>query len=132
MQKQQQSSVTVLDVCRKVREQRGWGTREASFMQSVTPAEYESAIRSATGADLKLLLLQSMNFFKNPSQYDAPFGSATKSFLAACQAIVQREPDSRLGKLVRDVFNDAGKDSDLAVPAPVAVTTSAPPQAAAL
>jgi len=129
MQKRQQSSVTVLDVCRKVREQRGWGTREESFMQSVTPADYETAIRSATGADLKLLLLQSMIFFKNPSQYDAHFGSANKSFLAACQAIVQREPDSRLGKLVRDVFDNAGKGSELTVPAAAAVPAVVAPVA---
>lgn len=91
-------------------------------MQSVTPADYEAAIDAATGADLKLLLLQSMAFLQNRSAYDSRFGGATQSFLEACQTIVQRTPSTRLCVLIRDLFRGAGKESELA--APVAVVAA--------
>ena len=120
VQARQQSAVTVLDVCRRVREGHGWGTREETLMKSITPADYEAAILAATGADLKLLLLQSMDFLKNPGRYDSRLGGATQSFLDACQAIVQRGPGGRFSALIRDLFRDAGMESNLATPDPAA------------
>ena len=131
-QLRRQSMVTLLDVCRRVREDRSWGTREEALMRSLTPTDYESAIRSATGADLKLLLLQSIGFLKNRGMYDAHFGNATQSFLDACQAIVQRDPGARLSGLIRDAFKDAGKEPDLTAPTtPAARAAPAPSEAAA-
>ncbi|MDV7211348.1 P-loop NTPase fold protein [Azotobacter beijerinckii] len=116
-QARQQSTVTLLEVCRRVREDHGWGTREEILMKSVTPADYESVIRATTGADLKLLLLQSMDFLKNRGMYDSHFGGATQSFLDACQVIVQRDPDIRLSRLICNLFREAGMEPELTAPA---------------
>jgi len=125
-QARQQSSVTLLEVCKTIREDSGWGTRETYLMKSVTPADYQAAIRAATGADLKLLLLQSRHFLKNRGMYDSHFGSATQSFLAGCQAIVQSEPGERLSSLIRDLFNDAGMESELTASTMVAAPVGGP------
>ncbi|QQE89287.1 NTPase KAP [Azotobacter chroococcum] len=116
VQARQQSTITLLEVCRRIREEHGWGKREEILMKSVTPADYEAVIRAAKGADLKLLLLQSMDFLKNRNMYDSHFGGATKSFLEACQAIVQHDPDIRLSWLIRNLFRDAGMESELTAP----------------
>jgi hypothetical protein len=108
-----QSNATLLDVCRKVRDEHGWGRREETLMKSATPADYEAAILATTGADLKLLLLQSMDFFRNRGMYDSHFGGATQSFLEACRAIVAREQGSRIARLIRDLFRDAGIETEL-------------------
>lgn len=112
-QAKQQANVTVLDVCRKVRIDRGWGPGEDDLMRSVTAVEYEAAIRGATGEDLRLLLLQSMDFLKSRSNYEAHFGDAMSKFLEACQSIVRQEPNSRLSAVIRVLFKDSGMESDL-------------------
>jgi hypothetical protein len=113
MQAQTQSRTTLLEVCRKVHIDHGWGTREELLMRSATPALYEQAIRAATGADLKLLLLQSADFLKNRRTWTETFGDAPQSFLSACRIIAQDSNAARLGRLIRDVFRDAGMGSEL-------------------
>jgi len=118
-----QSSATLLEVCRRVRNDQAWGSRETTFMRSITPAEYESAILNAKGPDLKLLMLQSMDFLRNRRTYDDQFGGSSQSFLDACRAIVNRNEETRLETLIRDVFRDAGLGAELAP----AVAASLPP-----
>jgi len=112
-QAKQQANVTVLDVCRKVRVDRGWGSGEEALMRSVTAAEYEAAIRGVVGKDLRLLLLQSMDFLKSRTTYEAHFGDAMSKFLDACRSIVRQEPNSRLSAVIRELFKDSGRESDL-------------------
>lgn len=107
-QVRQRSNATVLEVCRTVRDNGAWGDREKLFMRSVTPADYEAEILATTGTDLKLLLLQSMDFLKNRHIYDSHFGGATQSFLEACRTIVTRDPGSRFAKLIRGVLQSGG------------------------
>ena len=109
----QQLRVTVLDVCRKVSTHHGWGEREKRCMRAVTPQVYEAAIRSATGDDFRVLMLQSMDFLKNGEAYAQSFGDAPQAFLAACRSIVRQERENRLGQLVRAVFNSAGMGGSL-------------------
>jgi hypothetical protein len=131
IQARKQSSATLLEVCRKINDDQSWGARETELMKSVTPAAYEAAILTAQGPDLKLLMLQSMDFLKNRSTWDEQFGGATQSFLDACRSIVERDKGTRLGRLVRDLFRDAGIE-DLLAPgvgssaAPAASQSSAP------
>lgn len=113
LQARQQSTATVLEVCRRVRDDSAWGKREEMLMKSVTPMGYEAAIRAASGGDLKLILLQSMDFLKNRGMYDTHFGGGIQSFLEACRAIVAREPGSRMTRLIRDLFRDAGIEGQL-------------------
>jgi hypothetical protein len=113
IQARQQSTATLLEVCRGVREDHGWGSRDETLMKAVTPAEYEAAILTASGANLKLILLQSMDFFKNRGMYDSHFGGATNSFLEACRAIVTGQSGSRTAGLIRDLFRDAGLEAEL-------------------
>lgn len=124
----QQSTATLLEVCRRVSEDQSWGSREDSLMRSITPADYEAAITAATGHDLKLILLQSMDFMKNRNAYEGSFGSGIESFVVACRAIVHREPDSRLGRLVRELFSDAGMESVLVLPAVAEAVLAVEPQ----
>ncbi|SEP48778.1 hypothetical protein SAMN02990966_07123 [Rhodospirillales bacterium URHD0017] len=108
-----QSGATLLEVCRTVRDGHGWGRRERTFMQSVSPADYETTIIATTGSDLKLLLLQSMDFLKNTNLYGTDFGGSGQSFLEACRRIVAREQGSRIAKLIYNVFRDAGIETQL-------------------
>lgn len=104
----QHTGVTILDVCQKVSRENGWGEREKRRMRAATPQDYEAAIRGVTGADFRLLLLQSMSFLKHRGAYAESFGDAAQSFLAACRSIVRREPEGRLAQLVRAIFNSEG------------------------
>jgi len=115
------SALTSLpEVCRKVSEEHGWGTREEAFMKRVTPADYEVAILSARGKELKLLLLQSMDFVKNKGVYEPHFGGALDAFVAACRSLLQRQDvDARWKSLITDLFRDAGRESDLSPPGKV-------------
>lgn len=107
VQARHQSTATLVEVCRKINRDHGWGDREMTFLRSVTPADYEAAIRAATGSDLKVLLLQGIDFVKNKAMYSVPFGRAPECFLDACRAIVRDAPDGRLAGLVRSVFQGA-------------------------
>lgn len=129
IQGRQQTNVTLLQVCQKVRNDHGWGQRETNYMRSVEPRDYEAAIRSVTGGDLKLVLLQSMDFLKNRANYDPHFGGATQSFLDACRAIVLGDPNARIGRLIHDLFRDAGLEAQLIVPAAVIVPANTAPPA---
>jgi len=120
VQARRQSTVTLLEVVRSIRDSSGWGSREATFMKSVTPAHYEEVILATTGADLKLLLLQSVGFFKNPGNYESHFGGAAQSFVKACREIVACMPDSRIAKLIRLVFRDSGIEAELTPAAKIA------------
>ena len=82
-------------------------------MKSVTSADYEAAILAETGANLKLILLQSMDFFKNRGMYATHFGRATQSYLEACRVIVAREPSSRIAGLILRLFRDGGIEAEL-------------------
>jgi hypothetical protein len=118
VQARKQSNATLLEVCRRVRDDHAWGRREETLMKSATPAEYEAAILAATGVDLKLVLLQSMDFLKNRGMYDGHFGGATQSFLEACRTIVAREQDPRFAGLIRDLFRSAGIEAELSAAGP--------------
>lgn len=108
-----QSSATLLEVCRKIRDDSGWGSRETTLLKAVSPADYEAAIIATTGADLKLLLLQSMDIFRNPDVYEGHFGGAGRSFLEACRGIVASKQGTRLAQLIRLLFRDAGREAEL-------------------
>lgn len=109
----QQTTATLLEVCRKVREDRSWGVREETFMKSVAPATYEASILAETGANLKLILRQSMDFLNNRSAYDSHFGGATQSYLHACREIVARDPSSRIARLIIDLFRNSDFEPEI-------------------
>lgn len=114
LQARHNASTSLPEVCRKVSEEHAWGTREEAFMKGVTPQDYEAAILSARGKDLKILLLQSMDFVKNKGVYEASFGGALDAFVAACRSLSQRQGvDARWKSLITDLFRDAGRESDL-------------------
>lgn len=113
MRARHQSTTTLLEVCRRVGHDHSWGEREEAFMKAITAVDYEAAIVAARGADLKLILLQSMEFFTKRGTYEAHFGRGIQSFLEACRAIVTRDPGSRMSRLIRILFRDAGIESDL-------------------
>jgi hypothetical protein len=129
VQTRTQSTATIIEVCRRVAEDRAWGAREESLMQSITPTAYEAAIQSATGRELRLLLLQSTDFVKNRAMYEAHFGGGVQAFVDACRGIFAREPTSRIGQLVRTLFADAKMEALISPPAP-AVVVPAPAAAA--
>ena len=115
VQARQQSTASILEVCRRVAQNCSWGTREESLMKSITAESYEAVIVAASGRELRLLLLQSMNFVKNRTMYERHFGTGVQAFEDACRLIFAREPESRLGRLLRTLFAGAGMESRLAL-----------------
>lgn len=118
LQARQQTTATVLEVCRRVSEDSSWGSRERSLMRSISAADYESAIRGASGQDLKTILLQSMDFLINRATYQESFGGGIQAFLDASRAISQSDPASRLGRLIQLLYADAGMGDQLVPLAP--------------
>ena len=119
----QQANVNILAVCRKVRQEKGWGTKDEAFMKTVTTAEYRATIEAHTGEELKLLLLQSVHFCENRKTYDPHFGAATQSFLDACRNICVDNACPRLVRIIEGLFAEAKLSSHLA---PAAATGEAP------
>lgn len=109
----QEKRITVLDVCRSIMEKQGWGQPEMDLMRMITAHEYETAIEIASGSDLKVLLLQSIDYVKNPHLYGDFTQNGANAFVDACRTIVQRDPNSRRARLLREVFSDAGLQSRL-------------------
>lgn len=94
-------------------EKQGWGQPEMDLMRMITAHEYETAIEIASGSDLKVLLLQSIDYVKNPHLYGDFTQNGANAFVDACRTIVQRDPNSRRARLLREVFSDAGLQSRL-------------------
>jgi hypothetical protein len=114
LQKRQSYSNSILQVCSELAAGRGFAGHDEEFMKSATAADYESAILSATGCDLKIILEQSIRLLKDKSFYQANFGSAIDSFPEACRRLMQREDISdRLKFVIRAAFVDEGRESDL-------------------
>lgn len=126
VQARTQSTATIIEVCRRVAEDQALGAREDSLMRSITPAAYEEAILAASGRELRLLLLQGMDFVKNRAMYEAHFGGGVQAFIDACQAIFAREPNSRIGRLVRTLFAEAKMEA-LIAPAGAAAVAAVEP-----
>lgn len=102
----QHSPATVLDVCRSV-SNGGWGEHENAVMRTITAPQYEAAIVEASGEDLRLILLQSMEFLKNKGNYESFFGSGIAMFLEACRSLARQGTHPKRQRLIRRLFEDA-------------------------
>jgi hypothetical protein len=92
-------------VIKSIVENSGWGEEENTVLRTSTPGEFEAAIRSLTGDDLKLFLLKNIEIYMNRGQYQQHFGSAMDSFVTACKSLSTK--NDRLAFVIRGAFTRA-------------------------
>jgi hypothetical protein len=104
----------------------GWGNRDEAALKAATTEDFEAAIKTLTGPDLKRFLLKSMDLYTHQKMYAAHFGSATGNFLAACKKVRADEPGSRRANLLKSLFDQAKASEALEGAAPASPTDAAP------
>jgi hypothetical protein len=110
------SRLSLLEVTSTVVTKRAWGLEETVVMKASTVDDYEKAIRSVTGRDLKIFLLGCMDLYSNSGNYEEQFGSAMKKFLGACRRICSDPESIKLARLIQNLFENAKLTSDLDSP----------------
>ena len=101
-----QESITVLDVCKHIAINSGWGLRQETALRSAKVEDFESAIRNAATPDLQLLMAKMLEMSAHAATYEKHFGPAADKFVEACRRIVNDTESPRLAKLVRLLFAD--------------------------
>jgi hypothetical protein len=105
------------DVIKTIVEKSGWGDEENIVLRAATPADFEAAIRTLTGPDLKLFLVKNLEWYVNRAQYAQHFGSAMDNFVAACRGL--SAGNDRLAFVIRGAFARANLSAVLGDDAPV-------------
>jgi DNA polymerase III delta prime subunit len=102
-----QANTSVLEVCKYMVENSGWGTRQELVMKRATVDDFEATIRNAPINDLRIFMLKMLDLSVNKGAYVARFGSAMDNFSEACRRIAQDTSSPRLAKLVTLLFADS-------------------------
>jgi hypothetical protein len=113
---QMDASISILDVCKQVSEQRSWGTRHKVVMSNSTASDYEKLIRTLQTSDLQVLLLQMLEFLTHKSGSHDAFDAGADQFAMACRSIVHAPDAGRLGKLIQSLFDGAKLSEHLIQP----------------
>jgi hypothetical protein len=98
-------------VIKSIVESSGWGEEENTVLRASTSGDFEAAIRSLTGDDLKLFLLKNIEIYMNRGQYQQHFGSAMDNFVAACKSLATN--NDRLAFVIRGAFTRANLSAAL-------------------
>ena len=122
-----QAKATVFEVCKHIAEHSGWGTRQEIAMKAATAADFEATIRSLDVDDLRYFMRRMLEMRRQRQNYDPHFGSATELFVEACRNIANAPGPSRIGSLVKRLFDDARMSAELAPLTPIAATAMQAP-----
>ena len=82
----------------------GWGNREEIVMKRATVDDFLAAIQTLEGKEFKLFLLKNLDILEQASGLDQHFGDARHRFLEAYRWSCRADPESRLAKLLREMF----------------------------
>ncbi|WP_407309426.1 hypothetical protein [Pseudomonas sp. nanlin1] len=88
-----------------------WGSSEEHLLKTISEAEIEVAIRSATGADLENIFLQSLKFKVQRQSYENSFGDIGERFVNVCKKIVAAEPKGRFASIINRYFKARGQQA---------------------
>lgn len=113
-----QANTSILEACKHMVENSGWGTRQELVMKTATVDDFEAAIRNAAINDLQMFMSKMLDLCVNKGAYVAHFGSAMDNFSEACRRIAQDANLPRLAKLVKLLFADAKISGQLDNPSP--------------
>lgn len=120
------ASSTVLDACKHIARNTGWGPRQEAAMRAATVQDFESVIRDADVEDLRLLMGRFMEMCVQPGGYASHFGNATNVFMDACRNIYNDPAVPRLSRLIETLFRNAKLESHLASPPTASIAASFP------
>ncbi len=109
-----QPGMSVVDACRHIVENSGWGVRQEVAMKSATVADFEAALRTTEGEDLRRFMSKMIEFRLQRSNYQQSFGSAMDNFVEACRNIRLNPASPRLGNLIQNVFEKSSLGRELA------------------
>lgn len=116
-----QAKTTVFDACEYVAKNSGWGHKQEVAMKSASVADFEATIKSLEVNDLRLFLCRFVDMCVHKGTYLPHFGSAMDHFTQACRNITTDPDQARLGALIKLLFKDAKIESELNLPAAVAL-----------
>lgn len=111
-----QASATVLDACRYIIDNSGWGTLQEVAMKRATAADFDAAIRGMDIEMLRRFMRRMIEMRLQRVTYDAHFGTATQHFIDACRAISNDSNSPRLAALIKKLFARTALAVELAPP----------------
>jgi len=111
-----QASATVLDACRYIIDNSGWGTLQEVAMKRATAADFDAAIRGMDIEMLRRFMRRMIEMRLQRATYDAHFGTATQHFIDACRAISNDSNSPRLAALIKKLFARTALAVELAPP----------------
>lgn len=113
-----QANTSILEACKHMVDNSGWGPRQELVMKTATVADFEATIRNISPHDLQIFMRKMLNICVNKGTYVAHFGTAMDNFSDACRRVVQDGNSLRLAKLVKLLFADAKISGQLDYPPP--------------
>lgn len=102
-----QKKSTIFDVCKYIRENKGWNTSHEMTMKTASADDFESTIRDLEIDHFKLFMRTMLDMRNHRANYDRHFGTATDHFVEACQNIVTNPKAGRLGSVIKRLFKNA-------------------------
>lgn len=119
MRDNQHPPLTVVETAERIVKNSGWGEREKIALQRSTVQQYEDALKEIANDTLRRFLMEHLGWVRN-GPYDDNFKNGADNFVAACYNICSATPDSRLSRIIYDMFQGHGLAAKLPQPAAVA------------
>lgn len=113
-----QANTSVLETCKHIVVNSGWGPRQEMAMKVAKVEDFEATIRNASIPDLQIFMSKMLEMCVRKESYVAHFGPAADNFIEACRHIVHDVNSPRLAKLVKLLFADAKISDQLESPLP--------------
>lgn len=101
-----QANTSILEVCKSMAKESGWGTRQELVMKTASADDIEITIRNAPISELRIFMLKMLDLCANKSTYIPHFGNAMDNFTEACRRITNDANSPRLTKLIMRLFAD--------------------------
>lgn len=92
-----------------------WGDKERIAMKESTPDLFIKLISSLNGDDLKIFFNQNFDWYLQKETYVHHFGSGMDNFVEACKTIYNKDKNSRLSKIIFNIFRSKNLDNLLSI-----------------
>jgi KAP family P-loop domain len=107
--------ISLFEVASNVFHNRSWGDKERKAMKESTPDLFLKTISSLNGDDLRIFFIQNIDWQLQKDSYVNQFGSGMDNFVEACKTIYKKDKNSRLSKIIINIFRSKNLDNLLSI-----------------
>lgn len=107
--------ISLFEAASNVFYNKGCGDKEQNAMKNSAPDLFITAISSLNGDDLKIFFKQNIDWYLQKDSYVNQFGSGMDNFVEACKTIYKKDKNSRLSKIIINIFRSKKLDNLLSI-----------------